>query len=307
MSSATGILEVFELAADGWSLGLAPSSGAIVWCAYEQSEILRRTKLQSNWRQDPFSFSCFPLAPYSNRIRDGRFEFDGKTVRIEPNAPGHAHPLHGTAWRGEWSLSSQSENAAMLDYVHHAGKAWPWSFSLAQKIVIENDALSIRLMLRNTSGEAMPAGLGFHPYFSNPQAARLRFAAEGLWLPDEAGLPETWRALGGEFDFSGGRSLKDVSIDHCFTGWRGKAQIGWRDRPFGVEITADPAMGFVVVYVSEEEDCFCFEPVSQMNDALNWANRREDTGLRVLEPGEEWPVEMRMRVFKTAEKIKWEE
>ncbi len=302
MNAAVNIIEVLEIEADGWSIGVAPASGAIVWCANVHNEILRRTNLKSDWRHDAFSFSCFPLAPYSNRIRDGRFEFDGKTIRIEPNAPDHAHPLHGAAWKGEWTLQAQSDRAAALSYIHRAGKAWPWAFSLQQEIAVKDDTLAIRLSLRNESDRAMPAGLGFHPYFSNPETAVLCFDAEGVWMPDESCLPREWRAADGDLDFSDARPLEGLSLDHCFTGWRGPARIEWRDRPVGVEITADPSIGFAVVYVSREENCFCFEPVSQMNDAVNWANRREDTGLRVLQPGESWAAEMKLRVFNREQK-----
>lgn len=302
MKTVSNILEVCELAADGWSLGIAPSSGAIVWCVYESCEILRRTRLQRGWSHEPFDFSHFPLAPYSNRIRNGQFQFDGKIIRIKPNAPGHPHPLHGTAWRGNWSFAAHTTNGVKLDYAHRQNDGWPWAFALAQEIRIDGDTLAIRLTLRNASAATMPAGLGFHPYFSDPQAARLRFFSEGYWRPDKDGLPAEWREAARDFDFSGGRPLAGATIDQCFTGWRGAALIEWADRPFGVEIAADPSMTFAVVYVSQEESCFCFEPVSQMNDAMNWAAKRNDTGLRILAPGEEWTASMTLRARKSAKK-----
>lgn len=302
LKTAASSFEVCELAADGWSLGIAPSSGAIVWCAYEHCEILRRTSLRCDWSHDPFGFSHFPLAPYSNRIRDGRFGFGEKIIRIKPNAPGHLHPLHGTAWRGNWTFAAHSSNGARLEYIHRPDEGWPWAFSLAQEIKIERDALTIKLIMRNEADTPMPGGIGFHPYFSGPQTAALTFSAEGYWRPDEDGLPAEWRAAAGNFDFSGGRPLSGESIDQCFTGWRGMALIEWTDRPFGVEITADPSITFAVVYVSQAENCFCFEPVSQMNDAMNWAARRADTGLRILAPGEEWAASMTLRARSRTKK-----
>ena len=182
-----------------------------------------------------------------------------------------------------------------LEFINRQHDGWPWPFSLRQNITLDSGAFSIELTLRNLSGAEMPAGFGFHPYFSNPKTATLKFSAEGSWAPDGEGLPAEWRAIDNGLDFVSGRLLKSVSIDQCFTGWRGPAFIEWRDRPYGVEISADSAMKFAVVYVSQEEGCFCFEPVSQMNDALNWANRIKDTGLRILQPGEEWAAAMTLR------------
>ena len=41
--------------------------------------------------------ACFPLVPFSNRIRDGRFAFGGHTVALPLNQPPQPHALHG-AW-----------------------------------------------------------------------------------------------------------------------------------------------------------------------------------------------------------------
>lgn len=265
-------------------------------------DILRRTRLHRGWEQEPFGFGYFPLAPYSNRIRHGSFRFEGKEIHINPNAPGHANPMHGTAWRGSWFLVAHSSQGARLEYEHKADREWPWAFALAQEIKIEGDFLYIKLRIKNESASVMPAGLGFHPYFPDPGMARLQFSAKGSWRPDEDGLPVEWRSVGEDYDFSAGRSLADVRIDRCFTDWRGPALIEWRDKPIRLEISADQALGFAVVYVSQEEKCFCFEPVSHMNGALNWASQRSDTGLRVLAPGEEWTATMTLRVISSLEK-----
>lgn len=300
MSSAADIIEVYNLTAHGWSVGVAPASGTVISCDYEQCEVLRRTKFQGGRDENLFGVSHFPLAPYSNRIRDGRFEFDGKLIRIEPNASGHAHPLHGTAWLGTWSTISRHDDSVTLEYKNRSDHGWPWAFTLRQSIVLQENALSIELVLRNQADTPMPAGLGFHPYFADPDDAILKFAAKGFWLSDGAGLPDEWRAASSEWDFSAGRSLKGASFDHCYTGWDGRAFIEWRDKPFAIEMTADAMLNFAVLYVSEAENCFCFEPVSQMNDALNWARKRLDTGLRVLQPEEEWATQMTLRVRKKA-------
>src|SRR4051794_16374888 len=48
--------------------------------------------------------ACFPLVPYANRIRGGRFTFRGHEVRIAPNMPGDPSPLHGQGWLNPWRV-----------------------------------------------------------------------------------------------------------------------------------------------------------------------------------------------------------
>ena len=46
--------------------------------------------------------AAFPLVPYSNRIRAGRFSFRGRAV-VEPlNRPPERHAIHGHGWQARW-------------------------------------------------------------------------------------------------------------------------------------------------------------------------------------------------------------
>lgn len=296
MSAAGETLQHATIACDGWTVAVAPHKGAVLSCDFQGSEILRRTAPSKETH--PFGASCFPLAPYSNRIARGVFTFEGERYVIEPNLRGHPHPLHGTAWLGVWSLVACARDSLSLAFDHAGGADWPWPFGLRQTIAIDGPTLTMSLTIKNRAARAAPAGLGFHPYFSDPHAARLSFQAAGLWRADESALPVAWEPLSAPWDFSRGQSLAGVSIDNCFTGWTGPARIAWRDRSFGVEISASPELAFAVLYVSQEQGCFCFEPVSHMNDALNWSARRKDTGLRVLQPGESWTAAITLRAVE---------
>ena len=55
--------------------------------------------------------ASFPLVPYVNRIRGGRFTFRGREVRLAPNMAGDPSPLHGQGWLSPW----QVERAGRVD------------------------------------------------------------------------------------------------------------------------------------------------------------------------------------------------
>ena len=56
--------------------------------------------------------ASFPLVPYVNRIRGGRFEFRGRTVGIAPNMPGDPSPLHGDGWLNPWDVERADGSSA---------------------------------------------------------------------------------------------------------------------------------------------------------------------------------------------------
>ena len=300
MSDAVDLAAEAKLAHAGWSVAVSPATGAVLACDYRGVEVLR-AHVPGGAPFDFFYYAHFPLAPYSNRIMDGRFRFAGSTYAIPANAPGQDHPLHGTAWIGRWSQIARTAQSVTLQFSNDPDKdGWPWPFVLTHRIAIEGDALALTLEMKNTGGAPMPSGLGFHPYFSEPAAASMSFSADGVWLADPEGLPVRWTQTPPLWDFSGGKSIRGLAIDHCFTGWSGPALVEWRDRPYAVEITADAGLPYAVLFVSEALDCFCFEPVSHMNDALNWDGRTPATGLRTLAPGEAHSASMTLRIRKAA-------
>src|SRR5438309_12080262 len=68
--------------------------------------------------------ACFPLVPYVNRIRDGRFTFRGREVRLAPNMAGDPSPLHGQGWLNPWQVEDGSERRACLCFRPESGN---WS------------------------------------------------------------------------------------------------------------------------------------------------------------------------------------
>ena len=75
--------------------------------------------------------SCFPLVPYVNRIRGGRFDFRGRAIELAPNMPGDPSPLHGQGWLNPWSVESATDHRAELRFVHESGE-WPWRYEARQ-------------------------------------------------------------------------------------------------------------------------------------------------------------------------------
>ena len=55
--------------------------------------------------------ASFPLVPYVNRIRGGRFTFRGREVRLAPNMAGDPSPLHGQGWLNPVARSRRRTSA----------------------------------------------------------------------------------------------------------------------------------------------------------------------------------------------------
>lgn len=236
---------------------------------------------------------CFPLVPFSNRVRDGHFAYGGRTITL-PRNHFDPHPLHGDGWTAPWQVVRQSSDEALLEYVHHGTMSWPWRYRAEQHFRLAADRLAVDLSLTNQDESAFPAGLGLHPYF--PRAgARLVTALGGVWLSDDTRLPTECVALPSEWDFSRSRIIDGMALDHCFVGWSGAAVIEW---PYGrCELSASPPLDKLVIYVPPDGDFFCVEPVSNVIDGFNLRARGVlGTGVVDLAPGASLAVQMRLAI-----------
>lgn len=227
--------------------------------------------------------ACFPLLPWGNRIREGRFLFCGREVQPGTSDP---HGLHGHGWRRGWSVVERSAAHLTMEY-RHEPDGWPWAYVARQRVAVEDGSLALTLEITNLSDGLMPAGLGFHPYFPMAPGLALEAALKGVWLSDEHKLPREHVALPPEWDFTAGRPVAALTLDHVFSGWNGRAVLRWPGRRCRLALEAGwPILSFLAVFVPDARDYLCVEPMSHCADAINIAREGgADTGLRVLAPG----------------------
>ena len=286
-----------ELAAGKFRLALAPSIGGAI-AAFEWKEegttrpILRKCHSPLEKVLDAASF---PLVPYVNRIRGGRFEFRGREVRIAPNMAGDPSPLHGQGWLNPWRVDHAGDRTAELSFAHPAGE-WPWSYEARQEFTLDERGLSVTLTCRNLSDEAMPCGLGQHPYFPCGPETLLDTRVSHAWTIDKHVLPLERVPAEGRFDLRR-RRVCGQDLDHGFDNWGGLAWMSDPAWPYELHLSSTRA-GFFQLYSPPNGEIFVAEPVTHANAALNapevaW----RELGMRTLEPGRSLSLDMRIEVI----------
>src|SRR5262249_33303361 len=135
------------------------------------------------------ALASFPLVPYSNRIRDGRFAFRGRTVS-EGVRPGTNWAIHGHGRSTAWGVVEARDDALIIAYRDMPGDA-PWRYRAAQRCLLAEDGLTVTIAVENLSDEEMPVGLGQHPYFPRTPGTRVTADAAEIWLPEAGQFPTT--------------------------------------------------------------------------------------------------------------------
>jgi aldose 1-epimerase len=243
----------------------------------------------------PVDLASFPLVPYVNRVRGGRFDFRGRRVTLAQNMPPDPSPLHGQGWLGPWQVGAGGKASAELVFRHSAGE-WPWMYEARQHFELDPRGLTVVLTCKNGDLEPMPCGLGQHPYFHCTAETRLDTGVESVWTIDEHVLPVEKLPAEGRFGLRN-RLVCRQDLDHGFGGWNGRARVDSPDLPFAIEMSS-PEAGFFQLYSPLSGEIFVAEPVTHANAALNapeaeWA----DLGMRVLAPGEAMSLTMRIELL----------
>ncbi len=240
--------------------------GSILSWQVDGQNMLRRTDDAALADGSRLGFASFPLVPYSNRISEAQFEWNGSHFGITPNFAPEPHAIHGTGWEDSWAAELRGEDTIVLSLSHPGDARWPWAFVAEQIITVSTNGLKLELTAHNLSDAAAPLGFGHHPYFDQ-DGAFMEFEAEIVWMSGDDSLPSKAITPSGQFAFDTMASVEGRDIDHCYAGWSGQTRIAWTGRPHALEITSP--MRAAVIYIPKGGDAFCFEPVPHINNALN--------------------------------------
>jgi aldose 1-epimerase len=291
-----------ELATPTARVVIVPAAGgAIASFDVRGAPILRPTPADALAQGDVRRMACFPLVPYSNRIRHARLSFAGREFTLARNFGASPESIHGVGWQRAWHVADAGRQHLLLELVHDArgddAHAWPWPFAAALAFrladVEDGSVLAVTLSLRNTGDVPFPFGLGFHPFFPKHASTRVGFAADAVWQIDAAVMPVTRTPIPAPWRFDPSRDLGDVVLDNVFTGFKGTAIVD--DAFASRRIDADAALAFAVVYAPEGGDFVAVEPVTHETDAFNRAAQgAQGTGTRILRPGDAFSCTMRV-------------
>ncbi len=266
--------------------------GSIGGWTVQGQQMLRAASAASIAARDPFGTGSFPLVPYSNRIGNGEFEWNGKIITLARNFPPEPHSIHGVGFQRPWQVEARTADSAVLALLHQPDTGWPWPFEAHQRITIADGVLTLHLSATNLAPHPAPLAFGHHPYFPQ-KGAYLAFRAQGVWLAGDDGLPSERVTPYGKLDYCQETPVERGEVDNCFTGWSGPAYISWPEKSLALEIKHSREISSAVVFIGSGRDAFCFEPVPHINDALNL--RGQEPAMPVIAPGETFRASIRFR------------
>jgi aldose 1-epimerase len=235
------------------------------------------------------------LVPWPNRIRDGRYSFDGVDQQLALTEPEAGNAIHGLGRWSRWNrVSHRSDELVLrLDVVPQRGYPFPVRVEVTYGLDADT-GLSVTLGARNTGRTRIPFGAGSHPYLATRghlvDDVTVQVPARQILDVDDQQIPTGTRRVSGESDLRRGRRLRTHRLDSCFTDistrdGRGAAEL--RTRSGGARLWFEAAFRYLQVFTHDAlgggPPAIAIEPMTCAPNAFNSGD-----GLLVLEPGESW-------------------
>ncbi|MCW2606175.1 MAG: putative aldose-epimerase [Frankiales bacterium] len=232
------------------------------------------------------------LAPWPNRVRDGRWSWQGADLQLPLNEVAKGNASHGLVRWGGWSAVEQAPHRVVLAHRLHPQSGYPFRLDLTAAYEVDAEAgLSVVITAVNAGDAAVPVALGMHPYLAPPSGETvddcvLHAPASTRVLVDDRSLPTgTGPVDGTPDDLREPVRLGDRVLDVACTGRTGsevRLSAGGRttvlttDAPWLQVFTGD------TLAPARRRQGLAVEPLTAPADALNRTVAPAD----VLAPGE---------------------
>ncbi len=276
--------------------------------------------------QRPTAYGNPILFPFPNRIRNGKWEFEGKTYQFDkqPESPTTIHGLLLNRLYNVDKHTAGKDGATLVCSLNSQdfsdiGRQYPFPFKIEITYTIKDAVLTMHAMIKNTGKSNMPMGFGIHPYFrvdiypkrvpiiSKFRAAKVDVSkavitvpANKYWELDEVLVPTgKQHDVKDTLDLRNGQPFTKLKLDHVFTDVNlvdgvSRCSIKNKDTGHGMVMESDAQFRELVVYTPPDRNAICFEPYTCPTDAINLEAKGIPAGVIVLAPDEVFSATVRI-------------
>ncbi len=275
--------EQYEIRAGGYRAVVTESGGALRLLEHEGRALV------DGFAEDEMSAGGRGqvMMPWPNRVRDGRYTFDGTELQLPLTEPARHNASHGLVRWVAWSLEEHTEASVSLVYRLPAQSGYPWALDLHLLYDLSADGLTVTHTATNLAPARAPYAAGMHPYLAIGEGPvdgwELTLPASTRLLVDrERQLPtgESEPVEGTDLDFRVTRPIRATRFDDCFTdlsrGGDGRATTEVRDPStgLGVALWVDERHPWLQVFSADEAPgtarrSLAVEPMTAPPDAFN--------------------------------------
>lgn len=234
------------------------------------------------------------LAPWGNRVADGRWMLEGSLQQLDITELTNNHASHGLLRNSGYACVEHTADSVRLRAEIFPQHGYPLRLTHEATYYLDGQGhLSVSQSLHNHSARKAPVALGAHPYLQlgdEPVADLVLRVDADTWLEaDERLIPTGTRPVSDGTDFRNGVRVGDHRIDRAYTGLSAAANGRFEHVLQAVDgrslrLWTDAVFPYVHVFITDSMPgdglAIAVEPMSAPANAFNSGD-----GLIWLEPG----------------------
>ncbi|MGB0523264.1 MAG: aldose 1-epimerase [Flammeovirgaceae bacterium] len=247
------------------------------------------------------SYNGARLAPFPNRIADGKYSFEGIDYQLPINFPHGGHAIHGFVAGMDYEVLESTWNQVSLlaDYLGEKN-AYPFLFRSKVSFILEGNRLTCVSEVTNMGTGNMPYAEGWHPYFQlggKVDDWELSFPAKAQIAVNDRMIPTGQTSVYQQFNEP--KLIENQAFDTCFElqeANRAITVVKHQSDGFQLKVFQEMGMGqynFLQLYIPEDRTSLAIEPMTCVPDVFN-----NGKGLIILQPNEtiqlKWGMEVEM-------------
>ena len=245
------------------------------------------------------------LAPWPNRIKDGKYSFNKKNYQLPINEVSKNNSLHGLVANSLWEITFQNHSKVILKYLLDQPAIYPGKLQLQVTYEIIESGIEITVLSENVGGISAPYGVSIHTYLVAGESVKnnelfLQIPADQFLEVDaERLLPIKLQPVTGtNFDFIDSKKISDLFIDHAFKYSsnypRSISLLNAEGQ--GAEVIFDDQSKWIQIHTADRDlqgdsrMAVAIEPMTCPPDAFN-----SGIDLIVLEPGKKHEYKLKIK------------
>lgn len=250
------------------------------------------------------------LFPFPNRLKDGKYRYEGVEYQFPTQEEHHGNAIHGfvkdEVFKVEdFSVNDTGGEANLVFFYGGDRQYYPFRFAFHITYKYSGNELSTHFQIENRGNTHMPAGLGWHPYFTFDHAPISEIEMK-LPFVSQVELDDVNLPTGKVIDFQEHESfntLGDSKFDDCFKLiMQDKSALFLPEKKLGLALEPSKEFLFLQVYTPGDRKSIAIEP---MNCNVNAFNNQE--GLMDLEKGSSFLASFIIRTMDEEEYLEIKE
>lgn len=197
-----------------WRATISPQGAALLELSFKGSQ-LASSPSTSHFN----AFAGKTLAPWPNRLAGGTWSLGDAQFQAPINEPARNTALHGLVFDRNFEVVGRTTSEVSLSTRLGSDACYPFAVEVTVVYSLTDAGLHVRFEAANQDpgSQAVPFGIGSHPYFDLEPDSTLSLPALSTWLTDVNLIP-TDLAPASECGVEAFQPVPviQLALDHCF-------------------------------------------------------------------------------------------